>query len=375
VSVRITETIHGKPSRIDEAAGVIYGVKVLGRVSKNGREYSNQAMDDSTRLYEGVAINIDHPDRARPDADRSFRDVFGELRSVKRDGDGVFADLHYLRSHPMAAQVIESANRFPDKFGLSHNADGITNQTGGVTVVESVEAVHSVDIVSRPATNRGIFESENPVTVTKTKRTIRKIFETAFPKRKKFLREMDDAAVPAMDMATEVETPADADSDDQIKAAFRAAVIAAFDDGGLDSVATLAKIKTILKAYDSLAAEEKPVEKSEKEEEPVAESHNRKPIDKTRKLLESLASRMERFERNSLIHSVLSESGIDIADIEPARRKLLESQSDEDGMRALIASWPGHVRTKRRTRLPESTGGGKTEYPADSKGFAAAIRN
>lgn len=145
--------------KVDKEAGIIFGVRILGKESANGRSYSDRAMNDATRMYESAKVNIDHP--AEHQRERGFGDGFGELRNVRREGDAVIGDLHYVRSHPMAPLILEYAERFPRQFGLSHHADGRVSRKGGKVIVESVEVVHSVDIVGCPATNRGLFESVN----------------------------------------------------------------------------------------------------------------------------------------------------------------------------------------------------------------------
>lgn len=144
--------------RVDRAAGVILGVKVLGKESANGRTYSESAMRDAARLYEGARVNIDH-DRKEPYRERGLTEEFGTLKNVRLKPSGVYADLYFVRSHPLAEFVAEKAERFPDKLGLSHNADGEGRRQGDRYIVESIRSVNSVDLVLQPATNRGLFES------------------------------------------------------------------------------------------------------------------------------------------------------------------------------------------------------------------------
>jgi len=156
---RLIESGSADPQRIDRANGVIRGVRVLGKVSKNGREYSDRAMADAVRLYEGASVFIDHPDRSKANAERTIRDKFGFLRNARVEGDAVRADLHYMKSHSEAGFILEMAERNPKMLGLSHNAEGRMGTKGGKRVVEGLESVRSVDIVSSPATNEGLFES------------------------------------------------------------------------------------------------------------------------------------------------------------------------------------------------------------------------
>ena len=147
--------------RVDRTAGVLRGVKVIGRHSKNGREYSDKAMRQLAGMYEGVAVNIDHPAGHQPHRERGLAEKFGELRNVTRRANGIFADLHYSKSHSLAEHVADLAERMPNQLGLSHNAEGSVVQVDGKNVVESIARVLSVDVVGRPATNAGLFEGRN----------------------------------------------------------------------------------------------------------------------------------------------------------------------------------------------------------------------
>lgn len=259
MKVQLLELAFSESLRVDKESGVIHDVKILGRDSRNGRKYSDSAMDQAAKLYEGCKVNVDHPDRSNPKRERGLLEGFGVIRNVKRDGDSVRGDLHFIKSHPAAPVICESAERFPDKFGLSHNAEGDTSPDG--KLVESVTRVRSVDIVGRPATNDGLFESEDDPTHQKgevvKKTTLRQLVESipgsAVIRRQraaKALLEMDGEGSAMPDMPVEVSDGGS--SEDQIKAAFRAMVIAAFDDDSLDSKATLAKIKDILTAQEKL---------------------------------------------------------------------------------------------------------------------------
>lgn len=152
------QTVGGGGMRVDRDAGIIRNVKILGRESRNGRVYSEVAMNQAAKLYEGCRVNIDHPDRTNPKRERGLAEQVGTLRSVRRNGDAVRGDLHIAKSHPLFNFICESAERWPENFGLSHNAEGDTSPDG--KLVESVNSVRSVDLVCRPATNNGLFESE-----------------------------------------------------------------------------------------------------------------------------------------------------------------------------------------------------------------------
>ncbi len=151
--------------RVDTQAGIIYGVKVLGPRSRNGRVYEDSAIRKALPLYEGVTVNINH---VRPDpktgahVERPMQDRWGVLRNVRYVEGSIYADLHYIKSHPMTKQLVEAAQRFPEIFGLSHDAGGDEQIIDGERRVVEMYEVKSVDVVADPATNEGLFESYLP---------------------------------------------------------------------------------------------------------------------------------------------------------------------------------------------------------------------
>lgn len=147
--------------RIDTNAGVIYGVKVLGPKSRNGRVYEDAAIRKAVSMYEGVTVNLNHQriDDSRVVPDRPIQDGWGVLRNARYKDGSVFADLHYLKNHPATPQLVERAQRFPDTFGLSHDAAGDEQVIEGERRVIELFEIRSVDVVADPATNSGLFES------------------------------------------------------------------------------------------------------------------------------------------------------------------------------------------------------------------------
>jgi len=153
----LTEAIGGK---VDAEAGIVRGVRILGRVSKNGRRSSDKAMESCCRLYADRKVHINHQRDSK--GERQFETIFAEVKNPVIKGDYIEGDLQYLTKHPVAPQFSEAAEKFPRSFGLSHHAEGTTKREGKDTIVEDVTAVHSVDLVADPATNNGLFESVAP---------------------------------------------------------------------------------------------------------------------------------------------------------------------------------------------------------------------
>jgi len=155
------------PAKLED--GIIRDVLIHGSVSRNRRRYSDKAMADVARFAEGIAVYCDHPssiDRDRKG--RAAEDRFGILRDVRlvesADKRQVRGDLHHLQSHPLSERVGEDLRRGLNLFGLSLLADGSGRQEKGATIVESVESLKEVDLVTNPATAVSLREQAEKAT-------------------------------------------------------------------------------------------------------------------------------------------------------------------------------------------------------------------
>ena len=160
------ETVHTACDavRIDREAGVLFGVKIIGCDSRNGRHYPNDTLRNAIPLYENSKVNLDHPD-GDPRKSRSYRARFGMIRNVHlRENDGLYADFWFNPKHSMAEQLLWDAEHAPDNVGFSHNVEAVVKrpQTAvpSSALVEKIVAVRSVDLVADPAATQGLFESE-----------------------------------------------------------------------------------------------------------------------------------------------------------------------------------------------------------------------
>lgn len=380
--MRLLETTICEQATVDAQAGVIRGVKILGRESSNGRVYSDRAMDSAARLYENIGVNINHTDRSQPDRDRQLEEAFGFLSNVKREKDAVFGDLHFLKSHPLAAVVIEAAERMPNQLGLSHHAEGKVVREGGRAVVEDVEKVFSVDLVRNPATNRGLFESEKPPMKRKVKAILAESYPRTYKSIAKLLREMDGPDEEPM-ANMEVEVPAEGGAEEQAKAAFESMVLAVLHDESLDKAGKLSKIKEILAAEEKLLGtettaeeEEEPgQEKEDEEEKETTESKRRKPA--TDPAVKQLMEQVSRLNHRQLVRDVLEESGYRHADLSPERKKLLAKTTDEDDLRDLVESWgPAMPRGLATGGYRQTVRESSDHKPAaDAKSFAKLVKS
>jgi hypothetical protein len=149
---------RGVALRVDRAAGVLRGVKLIGLESLNGRRYRPEALSAAVSLYEGAKVNVNHP-KEGPLAPRDYRDRLGVIRQVEfRADEGLFGNLHFNPKHALAEQLAWDAENNPRNVGFSHNVLARLARDGEQTIVEAITHVQSVDLVADPAATQGLFE-------------------------------------------------------------------------------------------------------------------------------------------------------------------------------------------------------------------------
>jgi len=156
---------------IDEAStingDVIENVIVCGRKSKNKREYTDDALKGAVRLYEGMGVYCDHltpEERRKRGGGRKLEERLGHLEAVRwcPDERRPRGNLRLMESHPMTARVKEAYAKGLPYFGLSHVIDGRGYVKDGITYVQEVTRVMSVDLVDNAATGTIVEQEEAP---------------------------------------------------------------------------------------------------------------------------------------------------------------------------------------------------------------------
>lgn len=372
-------TFQTSKPRINRDAGVIHDVKILGQTSRNGRQYSPKALREAAAFYEGIGVNTNHPSRQTPNVSRGVEEGVGWLESIQVKPDGVYGDLHVIKSHPLANTLFEIAERKPDRFGLSHNASGDVGEIGGSQLVESIKSVRSVDLVQNPATVKSLFESEDPV-ATKTVKFKTLIESLPVKIRKGFTALLEMDGVPEVTADMPVEMPAEGaapSADEAAKAAFKAAISAVLDDDSITWDETKTKIIELVKTLAKMSGDAEPVNETpaggetSTEEQPVPESlqeqFNRLRAELADKnATESARDLLESQEIKILPHRIATLKAVTDA---KARKPLLEEWKRADGP----APKPGANRpaTSRPAPLLEDTEADKGYKPA--KGADAMI--
>jgi hypothetical protein len=349
--MRLTEQTTIAPRRVDREAGLIEGVRILGQDSRNGRRYSPRAMAEAARLYEGAPVNVDHPATERKD--RPLAEAFGWIRNVRQEQGAVYGDLHYLKSHPQAELVAEAAERNPNRIGLSHHAEGTVRMDGKQVIVETVERVHSIDLVQTPATNAGLFESETRM------KTIR---EGAMEAGEQKALEAEGMGEYADKLIPEGQD-------------YFGAMVSEVLAGDGDRASKMKRIAAILKAQEMLQSDAAPtgeMPEPEMEEQEEMPDVKKAVAESLAPVLSKLDALMEGFAVVKADHDarkLLESSGREVT---PERLKALLSV-DAGKRAALLESWPVTQRAGRPAVSPPVAAA--VSYPSDSRQFLAAIRS
>lgn len=298
---------------VDRDRCVVRGVKLLGLSSKNGRRYTQAALESARSMYEGARVNLNHP-KDRPDAPRGYEDRFGRIRNANVRSDGMYGDLYFNPKHSIAEQFLWDCQYSPDSMGLSHNVDvDAKRDKDGTLVIESIIRVRSVDLVADPATTQSIFESEGHMSIA-----LSAIVKELPEERRKSVLEFIEASGDITFQAEDTEKAT--------------------------------------KLLEAMFAGQQPEQKKEEETE--------------KSVLEALAQRVQRMERRELAFRLLNASEI------PATETLLEELEslDEKNMRSRIAELPPSARHRSRPVVEFDSGSTPGAPAADLKDFVSRCK-
>lgn len=150
-------------AQVDRESGRLTDVALLGRVSENNRIYTDRALEDATRLYAEAPVYLDHPTKREMrdrSGVRSVRDLAGKVVNPRRAGDQVRGDLHLLEAEPARSLLLSLAEQMPEQVGMSHRAHGeVQLDEEGRQIVQNLDDVYGVELVTDPATVEGLVES------------------------------------------------------------------------------------------------------------------------------------------------------------------------------------------------------------------------
>ena len=153
-----------KTAKINRELRVLEGTTLISGRSENGKKgrvYPESTLRKIASMAEGLPAYLNHttPDLAfKP---RPVQDLIGRHRNVRYDAASgtVKSDLH-IAEH-QAPLVFSLAEKFGDHIGNSLVSRGLVQMEGETEVVKDVLALRSADLVSDPASTKGLFESKD----------------------------------------------------------------------------------------------------------------------------------------------------------------------------------------------------------------------
>jgi len=144
---------------VDGDTTTLKNVLLVGKSSRNGRDYSDEALRTALPMYEEAEVFVGHTrDGSNPNFDRSM----GIAKNPSLAADGIRGDHSFPTKHRLAEDLVWRANHAPRGIGYSHDADTAWSYDAkGRKQIHAIERVYSVDLVTRPAGTKGMTEDED----------------------------------------------------------------------------------------------------------------------------------------------------------------------------------------------------------------------
>lgn len=367
------------PLKVDQEAGIIYGVKVVGRKSKNnhgrpgvteGTEYTPEAFRNAIPLYEGVSVYTNHPsiqDRARGN-NRDVRESIGVIRNPRMDGsDDIRGDLYYKKSHSFTPEIVEDVQRSLGTMALSHNAmPGRERVSNGKLIIESIESVNSVDLVDKGGTNTNLWESESPMKI----KSFKSILESFVSNKTKGHKALAKRVMEMDDTPADVPSEETASPEDQIASGFKAAIMAIIDGEG-DAKTKAKKIKQYLQAHEDLTSDKEPKDDPASDDSDTSSDSN---TDDSKKTSESLKREIATLKSKEACRELCESEDVKPSAVLLKSLMLLESVEDRKALLAESkATRPVVKKPTSSSPAPKAVTEGKE--PKNKNEFVNSIRD
>jgi hypothetical protein len=152
-----------KSARLNRDLNIIENTTLISAQSVNGparkRRYSEAALKQIAAMAEGLPAYANHVSPELAFKPRDVRDLIGRHQNVRFDPSTqtVRSDLHVLAHH--TPWVFGLAERLGDVVGNSLVSRGSVKMEGDTEVVDQIAQLRSADLVSDPASTKGLFES------------------------------------------------------------------------------------------------------------------------------------------------------------------------------------------------------------------------
>lgn len=162
----LVEALDLSEAKLDREGRSARQVLIRAGESKNRRFYSETVLQASLHLFENVKTYANHPTRSEQNQrpERSVRELTGFIDNVTYENGALMGTRHFLRNQAgndswAIVEDIIDGKAPATLMGASINAVGKAKagrgEAGEIVIVESIEAVTSVDDVTAPAAGGG----------------------------------------------------------------------------------------------------------------------------------------------------------------------------------------------------------------------------
>ena len=129
---------------VDQSQLLVRNIALTGRESKNGYQYSEQALRQAIPLYENKPVFLDHAANISRPYERSTRDLAGSIVNPRFESGRIRADIQLLDAEA-GRTFLALAESKSSTVGMSHVV--LAQRSRDNSVVESIHDVVSVDAV------------------------------------------------------------------------------------------------------------------------------------------------------------------------------------------------------------------------------------
>ncbi len=142
--------------QVDEDSRLVKNVALTGLASRNGYEYTSEALSAAVPLYNGKPVFLDHAQTGQRPTSRSTRDLVGSIINPHFEAGRIRGDIRVVDTASGRTFLALVEAETPG-VGMSHVV--LAERSTDGRKVHRIEDVISVDVVVNPATTSTFQES------------------------------------------------------------------------------------------------------------------------------------------------------------------------------------------------------------------------
>lgn len=142
--------------QVEEGSRLVKNIALTGLASRNGYEYTSEALSAAVPLYNGKPVFLDHAQAGQRPMSRSTRDLVGSIINPRFENGRLRGDIRVVDTSSGRTFLALVEAETPG-VGMSHVV--LAERSTDGRKVHRIEEVISVDVVVNPATTSTFQES------------------------------------------------------------------------------------------------------------------------------------------------------------------------------------------------------------------------